>query len=169
MATTLIGALTVASLAIVVTACGASTPPSPAAQTSKAQATLAKYQQPITLIANDVKGVQIGMQNVVSFQGNSTTMLALAQAGTKAHDDLKAVTDNFLDNGPLFDAATELTASMGTLGDLVSNPSDPEIVAKFESQYQQASSDWNSAVDALASAAGQSGTALEVPAASPSS
>lgn len=166
MVTKLMGALAGASVALAVAACGSSTPASPAAQTSKAQATFAKYQQPVTLIAKDIKGVQIGLQNAATLQDDPTTMLALAQAGTKAHDDLKAVTDNFLGNGPLWNAATEMTASMGTLGNLVSNPSDPEIAAKFESQYQQASSDWNSAVDALASAAGQSATGLEVPAAS---
>lgn len=149
---------------------GSAATSSPATKTSKPAtnkkaAELAKYAPALSAAAASVTNVNIDLGKLAQADAGESDLVTLGQDATTAHTQLKNARLVVVGNLDLFAAASDLTASMGTLGDLVSSPNDAGIAGKYQTQYGQASDEWNSAVDALCAAAGSSPAAksYEVP------
>lgn len=128
----------------------------------KAQQKFTNVEPAMTTVALDIAAVQVTLGQL-SDADPTGGLVAVAQAADKAHTDLKdARSGPFLDDSGLFGAATDLTASMGTLGDVTGDPNNAEIIAKFERQYTSAAAEWNAAVDKVAAAAGHDGKNYEI-------
>lgn len=140
------------ALGVVLAGCGSSSTGTPGQ--TKGQKTLAKYEPAMTSVAADIAVVQVALAGL-SASPPSSTLVDVATAAGTAHADLKAARDVFVGDLDLFTAASDLTASMGTLGDATGSPNNADVIAKFEQQYGTASAEWNTAVDKVAVAGGK--------------
>lgn len=148
----------------VLAGCGSSTTPVAAVSSSgmtKGQKALAQYRAAMLQVAADNGVVEIELGGLAQTPPTST-LVDVASAATTAHTDLQAARDSFTGSLDLFTAASDLTAAMGTLGNLTSNPNDAGIAGKYKTDYATAAGEWNSAVDAVAVSGGVDGKQFEV-------
>lgn len=136
----LMGALSAAA-----TGCGASMTPAQR---------IAGYDAALRQVAADVSVVEVEVGGL-AMSPPTSTLLDVASAADDAHRDLTAARVQFTGDADLFQAATDLTAAMGTLGDAAGSPDDASIAARFLGQFRVAATEWDQAVNRLAASAGR--------------